>query len=82
MKVLVLGGTRYVGLALVKKLQSSKLITKIYSLSRQENKFDSKNHFVVDKREKKILQEIYNKIKPDIIVDLICFSKEDSEEIP
>ena len=35
MKVLVLGGTRYVGLTLVKKLQSSKLITKIYSLSRQ-----------------------------------------------
>lgn len=80
MKVLILGGTRYVGLSLVKKMQSHKKFAKIYTLSRKK-KESYAEHSLLDRTDTKALEKIILRLRPNIIIDLICFTKKDGNAI-
>ncbi len=78
MKILIIGGTRYIGLRLYKDLKKEKSL-KIYTLSR--SKFINKNHIICDRNNYYKLEKVFKKINPEIILDMVNFSGQNSKDI-
>jgi len=78
-KILILGGTRYLGKAIVNKIKKDKNF-KVATLSRSKVISDIK-HFVCDRKNSYKLKEIFTNFSPNIILDMINFDGEDSQEI-
>lgn len=81
MKVLLLGASGYMGKPLFAKLKDSNNFTKIYTICRSDYSLNKENHFVCDIKNKNLFFSILKKINPNVIIDLINFSKEDSIRI-
>ena len=81
MKVLLLGASGYMGKPLFKKLKESNDFSKIYTISRSDYLPNKENHFVCDIKNKDFFFSILKKINPNVIIDLINFSEEDSIRI-
>lgn len=79
MKVLVLGGTRYMGAALVLILEKNPSVSAVMTLSRTLIPDRDTNHIVCDRKNIRELHSAISKFKPDIIVDMINYAKDDSE---
>ena len=77
-RILILGGTRYLGKAVLKQIQEEKF--EIATLSRSEEKKDGK-HFVCDRKNSCELKEVLANFRPNIILDMVNFDKGDSESI-
>ena len=77
-KILIIGGTRYVGLKLFNDLKKNKSL-KIYTLSR--SRFNHKNHISCDRNNYNKLRILIKKINPQIIIDMINFSEKNSKDI-
>lgn len=77
-KILVLGGTRYLGKAIVKKIKKNEF--EIATLSRSPEKTDIK-HFVCDRKNVYELKKVFSLFGPNIILDMINFDREDSKSI-
>ena len=78
-KVLILGGTRYLGKAIVNQLSlNSKFV--IASLSRSNEK-NTINHFVCDRKKPEDLNKVFKEFSPNIIIDMVNFDREDSKNI-
>ena len=81
MNILIIGGTRYMGISLIKYLDKSNSFDNVYTLSKHPNpKFNDK-HFVGNRKNVASLKKILLLIKPDIIIDMINFDEEDSKNI-
>ena len=79
MKILILGGTKYIGKELYKSLRKKNF--DIYTLSRTPNIYKTKSHFVCERKNKKKLNIVLQLLRPNIIVDMINFDDEDSSII-
>ncbi len=77
-KVLILGGTRYLGREIAKLLNKKKF--KIATLSRSNSKTINK-HFICDRKDPEKLKKIFDEFKPNIIIDMVNFDKNDSKII-
>jgi len=79
MKVLVLGGTRYLGKAIVNKILQGNFF-EIATLSRSKEKRKGR-HFVCDRKNVEDLKKVLVHFGPNIILDMINFDEEDSQVI-
>lgn len=77
-KILILGGTRYLGKAVVNQISKEKF--EIATLSRSEEKSDGR-HFVCDRKNSCELKKVFAYFRPNIILDMVNFDKGDSESI-
>ena len=77
-KVLILGGTRYLGKAIANQIKNDDF--EIATLSRSEHLTSIKN-FVCDRKDNAEIKNILRYFKPNIILDMINFDKGDSEGI-
>ena len=76
--ILILGGTRYLGKAIVDQITTEKF--EIATLSRSEEKTDVK-HFVCDRKDSRELKEVLTHFSPNIILDMVNFDRGDSKAI-
>ena len=76
MKILIIGGTRFVGLKTAKIL--SNLGHQVTTLSRSNSQFDKVKHLVCDRKNGIHLKEVIIKEEPDFILDMVCFDRGDS----
>ena len=77
-KILIIGGTRYIG-ALLKKKLKKKNFFKTLSLSHSLS--NNKSHIICDRNKKSKLYLAIKKFDPDIIIDMINFTKKNSDEM-
>ena len=77
-RILILGGTRYLGKAIVEQITNDQY--EIATLSRSEVKSDIK-HFVCDRKNSSALKKILINFNPDIILDMVNFDSHDSHSI-
>ena len=76
-RILIIGGTRYIGKLLKKKLKKKNF--KIFSLSRTT--VNDRSHIKCDRNKTKKFYSALKKIKPNIIIDMVNFSKKNSEDM-
>jgi|TARA_B110000879_G_scaffold54699_1_gene77343 dTDP-4-dehydrorhamnose reductase len=81
MKVLLLGASGYMGEPLLKELKENSYFSEVFSISRNEIGLDKENHFVCDIKNKESFRLALKTIKPNVIIDMINFSGEDSNRI-
>ena len=81
MNILIIGGTRYMGISLIKYLDKSNSFDNVYTLSKHPNPEYSDKHFIVNRKNVGSLKKILLLTKPDIIIDMINFDEEDSKNI-
>ncbi|MDC3057378.1 hypothetical protein OA100_00830 [Alphaproteobacteria bacterium] len=81
MKIFLLGGNRYVGKSLLKLLKKKDNENIVYSLSRNKNIDNIQNHFLGDRQNIDNLEYIFKDIRPDILIDMICYSRNDLQGI-
>ena len=81
MRVLVLGGTRYFGKASVALLLKSITLTSVKTLSRSKQNGDDKSHIICDRKNISELHLVFRNFRPNVIVDMINFSRDDSKEL-
>ena len=79
MRVLILGGTRYFGKATVELLMKNVHFTDVKTLSRSKQNRDSVSHIICDRKNINELYSVFRSFQPDVIVDMINFSKDDSK---
>ncbi len=77
-RILILGGTRYLGKAIVNQITKKKF--EIATLSRSEEKTKGK-HFVCDRKNSSELKKVFINFSPNIILDMVNFDGEDSQGI-
>jgi len=80
-KVLVIGGTRYIGPALLEMLGNENSISAIGTVSRSDEKHDPIIHFIGDRKNTQVLHQILNDFQPNIIIDMVCFDGDDVDGI-
>lgn len=78
-KLLILGGTRFVGKKLLFKIGKSQDELKVFVASRR--RIDTDNFFYIDRKNPQDLKEIFFKHRFDIVLDFINFSSTDSENL-
>ena len=77
-RVLILGGTRYLGKAIANQITNEDF--EIATLSRSEHSTSIKN-FVCDRKDNAEIKNVLRYFNPNIILDMINFDKGDSEGI-
>ena len=77
-RILILGGTRYLGKAVVNQIPKEKF--EIATVSRSEKKFDVR-HFICDRKNSSDLKKVFECFKPNIILDMVNYDSGDSESI-
>ena len=75
--ILILGGTKYVGLELINILSKKKV--DLFIASRK--KIDHNNFIFLDRKSISDLTNLFNKYEFDIIIDFICYSSLDSKKL-
>lgn len=80
-KVLVIGGTRYIGPELLTMLGKESTISAIGTVSRSDEKHDSTIHFIGNRKNTQVLHQILNDFQPNIIIDMVCFDGDDVDGI-
>jgi len=80
-KVLVIGGTRYIGPELLTMLRKESTISAIGTVSRSDEKHDHTIHFIGDRKNRQVLHQILNNFQPNIIIDMVCFDGDDVDVI-
>ena len=75
--ILVLGGTRYLGLEFIKILNDKNI--KLFIASRE--KIHNFNFIKIDRKDQKDLDNLFKKIQFDIIIDFINYSLLDSKKL-
>jgi nucleoside-diphosphate-sugar epimerase len=81
MKVLLLGASGYMGGPLVTRLKENSFFSEVFTISRNEIELGQENHFICDIKNKEFFFSILKKVNPNIIIDLVNFSKEGSKRI-
>jgi Nucleoside-diphosphate-sugar epimerases len=76
MKILIIGGTRFVGLKTAKIF--SNLGHEVTTLSRSNLQQNNVKHLVSDRKNLIQMQEAIIKENPDFILDMVCFDRSDS----
>lgn len=76
-KLLILGGTKYVGLELLKTINNYD----IYVLSRKPISINNIKFIQIDRKNKEELKKQISNINPEIILDMICYDKQDAQEM-
>jgi nucleoside-diphosphate-sugar epimerase len=76
MKILILGGTRYIGYKTASIL--SGLGNEVVTLSRSHIQKNKWKHLVCDRKIYSDLEFIFKTEKPDLVLDMICFDKNDA----
>ncbi|MDC1035652.1 hypothetical protein OAQ98_04160 [Alphaproteobacteria bacterium] len=77
-RILIIGGTRYLGKAIANQITKKKF--EIATLSRSEEKTEGK-HFVCDRKNSCELKKVFINFSPNIILDMVNFDKGDSQSI-
>jgi nucleoside-diphosphate-sugar epimerase len=75
--ILVLGGTRYLGLEFINILNEGNF--KLYVASR--NKILTQNFIYIDRKNQDDLDNLFKRIQFDVVIDFINFSLSDSEKL-
>lgn len=75
MKIIILGGTKYVGLELLKHLTTDD----VYVLSRKKISHTNITSIVVERDDYDSLSEHINSIKPDVVLDMICYNPQQAK---
>ena len=75
--ILVLGGTRYLGLEFINILNEEKI--KLFVASR--NKIPTQNFINIDRKNQNDLENLFKNIQFDVVIDFINFSLPDSEKL-
>ena len=81
MKVLILGGTRYLGKSIFSILSKDKQFYKVATFSRNKTSVSKLNHFICDRKDIEKFYSILKNFKPNIIIDMINYDTQDSESI-
>lgn len=76
-KIVILGGTKYVGLSLIKHIKNYK----VYVLSKRLICQYDIESIIIDRKNKQDLRRVLNKIQPQIILDMICYEERDAIDI-
>ena len=76
MKILILGGTRYMGYETASLLTS--LGNQVITLSRSRIQKSKWKHLICDRKIYSDLEIIIKLEKPDLVLDMICFDKQDA----
>ena len=79
MKALILGGTRYVGRLVSHLLLQNRLFTEVKTVSRNDFLTLKDQHFVCDRKIHNDLLMVFDNFQPNVIIDMINFSKDDSQ---
>jgi len=74
-KILILGGTRFLGIEFINLIQKEDI--DLYVASRRE--VDVKNFLFIDRKNKNSLDRLFSEHNFDIIIDFICYSGLDSK---
>jgi nucleoside-diphosphate-sugar epimerase len=74
-KLLVIGGTRYLGLEFIKLLDESKI--QLYVASRK--RIDVKRFIKIDRKNQKDMNDLFLENQFDVVIDFINYSSSDSE---
>lgn len=77
-KILILGGTRYLGKLIAKQLPKDEF--QIATLSRSHHTVGTK-HFVCDRKDTAELGKIFRSFNPNIILDMVNFDQSDAKGI-
>ena len=77
-KILVLGGTRYLGRSIVTKTADTGYFVATLSRSNHET---SAKHFICDRKNTRELSDILSAYDPHIIIDMVNFEQKDSQDI-
>ena len=77
MRVLILGGTKYVGQGLAKSMRLNPSFSEVYTLSNKKK--NSINHIFLDRNDLKKLAMIFYNFRPEIVIDFISYNKKDSK---
>ena len=78
-KILISGGTRYLGKVVTSILSEKNKDYEVATLSRTKNQHLNIKHFICDRKEIESLAYVFNEFKPNIILDMINFSEDDSK---
>ena len=81
MRVLILGGTRYFGKNTYERLMKNAHLTCVKTLSRSKQNRDTNSHIICDRKNISELHSVFRDFRPNIIVDMINFSRDDSKEL-
>ena len=79
MRVLILGGTKYVGQGLAATMRLNRSFSQVYTLSNKKK--NSIDHFFLDRNDLKKLAKIFLNFRPEIVIDFINYDKKDSKTI-
>ena len=77
MRIIILGGTKYVGLELLSLLNKYD----VYILSRKKIALNNITSIVIDRKDNTDLKNKIEKIEPDVIIDMICYDEDDAKNI-
>ena len=70
MNIVIIGGTKYVGLSLLSYLKNDN----VYILSRKKIKTkENQKSIIIDRKNEEELSNCIKDINPDVIIDMICF---------
>jgi dTDP-4-dehydrorhamnose reductase len=76
MKILILGGSRYMGYEVARLL--ALLGNEVVTLTRNKISESKWKHLVCDRKKYDALENIFKIEKPDLVLDMVCFDKQDS----
>jgi len=76
-RLLIIGGTKYIGLELIKYLEGFE----VFICSRKLTFYKGVNERVIDRKCKKELLAAICNIQPEIILDMICYDQQDAIDL-
>jgi len=76
-RLMIIGGTKYIGLELIKHLQDFE----VHICSRKLTFYEGINEKVMDRKSKKELLGAVRNIQPEIILDMICYDQQDATDM-
>lgn len=77
LKIVIFGGTKYIGKSLVEFLKLTPY--KVYVFCRVEKQEENINFIRCDRRNEEKVKRYLLTIMPDVIIDMICFTKNDMQ---
>ncbi|AJI52691.1 NAD(P)H-binding protein [Francisella philomiragia] len=79
MRVLVLGGTKFVGLEFLKNIDKS--INEVYVISRRAVDVEGVKSIALERDDSKELENAIISVDPDVILDMICYNQRQANDI-
>jgi nucleoside-diphosphate-sugar epimerase len=82
MKVLIIGGTRFIGAAVVRRLIEEGYDVTVFHRGQTNSELPSSvNHILGDRRNLSDFASELARISPEVVLDMVCFNEEEAETL-